>query len=213
MRGEESNIPDRTSTPQQISRLPTPIYSCVTDGTPHKLRQGQILTNLKQTLIDITTIGLDDWKFKEQSHPVAILLTQDCDLEQDYSARMSTEDQSIKKVPNILFCEVTTAEQLLSPPQLKGRDIQKRITQNKDERYHFLQKIEPADDTQGDGLPELGIDFKRHFTIPTDEIYKRLEIGETKIRCVLLSPYLEHLSCRFAYFLSRVALPQDHVSE
>ena len=75
------------------------------------------------------------------------------------------------------------------------------------------EKIAPADDSQNIGLPELGIDFKRHFTIPTDEMYKRLQIGEAKIRCMLMSPYLEHLSCRFAYFLSRIALPAEHFSE
>ena len=39
------------------------------------------------------------------------------------------------------------------------------------------------------GIPELGVDFKRYFTIPTDEIYKRIEKGEVRRRCVLMSPY------------------------
>jgi hypothetical protein len=59
----------------------------------------------------------------------------------------------------------------------------------------------------------MGIDFKRYFTIPADETYRRVELGEAQRRCVLQSPYLEHLSSRFAYYLSRVALPLDHVSE
>lgn len=63
------------------------------------------------------------------------------------------------------------------------------------------------------GLPELGIDFKKIFTIPTDEIYQRIALGQVKRRAVLVSPYLEHLSSRFAYFLSRIALPQEHLSE
>jgi hypothetical protein len=83
---------------------------------------------------------------------------------------------------------------------------------NKHERYHFLQLVEPSCDAQGTGLVELGIDFKRYFTLPTEEVYKRVEIGSAKRRCVLESPYLEHFSTRFAYYLSRVALPQDHAS-
>ncbi len=129
---------------------------------------------------------------------------------QDFEIRR--QNGTIEKLlPNILFCEVATAEQLRGTAG--GSDIWKRIRQNKDERYQFLQKVELADDAAGEGLPELGIDFKRHFTLTTTEVYQRIKIGDTKRRCTLVSPYLEHLSCRFAYFLSRVALPLDHMSE
>lgn len=90
--------------------------------------------------------------------------------------------------------------------------IWRRIEQNKDERYQFLKRITPEQDTLGEGLPELGIDFKRYFTIPTDEVYVRLSAGVQR-RCRLVSPYLEHLSTRFWYFQARVALPAEHRSE
>jgi hypothetical protein len=70
-----------------------------------------------------------------------------------------------------------------------------------------------ACDRLQEGLPELAIDFKRYFTVPTDEVYRRIELGEARRRCLLISPYLEHLSSRYAYFLSRIALPVDHASE
>ena len=76
-----------------------------------------------------------------------------------------------------------------------------------------MQKVDATCDGLQQGLPELTIDFKRYFTIPTDEVYKRIEISETKRRCVLVGPYLEQLSSRFAYFIGRVALPEDHFSE
>ncbi len=89
----------------------------------------------------------------------------------------------------------------------------KRVRNNKDERYHFLERA-PADcDAQGEGIQELGIDFKRYFTLPTDEVYRWIEMGVIKRRSTLRTPYAEHLSSRFAYFLSRIALPHDHVSE
>jgi hypothetical protein len=145
-------------------------------------------------------------------HPFAVILTQDCDLEQDFNVRQK-QGVSDKLLPSILFCEVATAEELFGRVKSLGSKAWERIRINKDERYHFLQKVEPVDDVQGEGLPELGIDFKRYFTIPTEEIYWRVQQGKVKRRCVLQSPYLEHLSSRFAYFLSRVALPEDHVSE
>jgi hypothetical protein len=87
-----------------------------------------------------------------------------------------------------------------------------RVRQNKDERYQFLQKVLPQEDADGEGIPELGIDFKRYFTVPTDEVYYRLESGARR-RCQMRSPYLEHLSTRFGYYQFRVALPAEHQSE
>jgi len=145
-------------------------------------------------------------------HPLAVILTQDCDLEQDFKARQG-HVAADKQIPSLLFCEVATAEDLYGFVKQTNKKLWDRIRINKDERYHFLQKVEPGDDALGQGLPEMGIDFKRYFTIPTDELYRRVELSEAQRRCILQSPYLEHLSSRFAYYLSRVALPLDHVSE
>lgn len=71
----------------------------------------------------------------------------------------------------------------------------------------------PMQTSRGEGAPELVIDFKRYFTLPTGELYRWIALGETRRRCRLRSPYMEHLSSRFAYFLSRVALPEDYRSE
>jgi hypothetical protein len=46
--------------------------------------------------------------------------------------------------------------------------------------------------------------------IPTDEVLRRLEIGELKRRACLEPPYREHLTTRFFYYHFRVALPEDH---
>jgi len=62
------------------------------------------------------------------------------------------------------------------------------------------------------GLPEFVIDFKHYFTLPTDEVYIRLQL-ETKRRCFLLSQYLEHLSDRFFFYQNRVVLDKEHKSE
>ena len=44
----------------------------------------------------------------------------------------------------------------------------------------------------------MGIDFKRVFTIPTDEVYARLE-AEAQRRCFLEPIYAAQLSDRFAH--------------
>jgi len=49
--------------------------------------------------------------------------------------------------------------------------------------------------------------------MPTEEVYQRLRMAGTKRRACLNSPYLEHLSSRFSFYLGRVGLPEDHFSE
>jgi hypothetical protein len=111
-----------------------------------------------------------------------------------------------KLVPNVLLCELTTAAILR--PFLAGTDILRRIRNNLDERYHCLLAVRPEDDRAGEGLPELVADFKRVFSIPTDELYLRVTLG-MKRRARLKSPYLQHLSSRFGYYCLRVALPNE----
>jgi len=175
------------------------------------LRQGEILSNVVRIQLDLSSLGTKEHRVDEVKYDYAVVLTQDCDLEQDFKARQG-RNQPDKLLPNVFFCQVATAQQLRGATGITA-DIWRRISRNKDERYHFLQRIAADSDALQQGLPELGIDFKRYFTIPTEEIYKRIELGEARRRCVLVSPYLEHLSSRFAYFLSRVTLPEDHFSE
>jgi hypothetical protein len=185
------------------------IYSAVDTAT--RIQQGEVVSNLLRMQLDLASFGEPTPMVQTEIHEFAIVMTQNCELEQDHKIRNGISNKG-KLLPNVLFCHVETAGQLRTsvPP---GSDIWKRIVQNKDERYHFLQKVEADCDTLGQGLPELGIDFMRYFTIPTDEVYKRVAASEARRRCFLRSPYLEHLSNRFAHFISRVALPEDHFSE
>jgi hypothetical protein len=54
----------------------------------------------------------------------------------------------------------------------------------------------------------IGLDFRRVFTMPTPELYRRIEIGEARRHCYLSSIYRDHLSNRFYGYQMRVALPE-----
>jgi hypothetical protein len=170
------------------------------------LRQGEVLSQVVQVKLQSAeeenrpTVELVE-------HPFAVIVSQDCDLYWDFKARQENRQFSL---PSVLFCEVVTAEELRGTPEIKS-DIWKRIRQNQDERYQFLQAVPAEKDAQGLGLPELGLDFKRYFTIPTEEVYRQLG-ASAKRRCRLVTPYAEHLSNRFFQFQSRVALPAEHFS-
>lgn len=180
------------------------------------LRQGEILTNLKQFKLNIESLRSGKPSVEPIIHPFAVIVTQDCDCEQDYKPRRDGTVSSAT-IPSILFCELVQAESLRNRDKGKPKiditsEIWKQVRINKNERYHFLELVPTESDASGEGLPELALDFKRYFTIPTEEVYYRLEIGEAKRRCRLISPYLEHLTSRFNYFQSRIALPEDHTS-
>lgn len=173
-----------------------------------RLCQGEILSSVIRVRLDPSKIGDAPPSIIQVEYSYAIILTQACDLAQDFIKRQRQEPH----LPDVLFCQLPTAAELMATLSGNTR-IWDRIKINKDERYHFLQKIPAERDLHGEGLPELGVDFKHYFTIPTDEVYRRIELGPTRRRAVLCTPYLEHLSSRFAYFMSRVGLPTDHVSE
>jgi hypothetical protein len=190
---------------------PPRIYSATPTGVASCLRQGEIISDLDQFRLDLETIGTGSLSVSPYRHPLALVLTQDCDLEQDFKANAAVNAPD-KVVPSVFFCEVSSATEVRGAAWINST-LWKPIPLNKNERYHFLQKVDASCDAQQIGLVELVIDFKRYFTIPTREVYRRIERGEAKRRCVLVSPYLEHLTSRFAYFLSRVALPSDHASD
>lgn len=139
-------------------------------------------------------------------HPQCIVISQDCDLEQDFKARQDNAGAS--PLPNVLLCEVSLAIDLKGNVA-SGRDIWKRIIQNKDERYQFLRAVPALQDAMNEGFADLGIDFRRYFSVPTDELYEQFNLGARR-RCRLLSPFKEHFMDRLGYFVARVALPYDH---
>ncbi len=188
------------------------------------LRQGEIITNVVGYRISLETLQSPDngIKVDKRRHPYAIVLTQDCDLNWDYNAQRQIVGENLpnakekakletKRIPEILLCEVFAATEIRYGEGMLSH-IWNQIKINKNDRYQFFQLIPPEADLLGEGLPELAIDFKRYFTIPTDELYWQIKSGNAQRRTFLDSPYLEHLSQRFSSFLSRIALPQDYES-
>jgi len=174
------------------------------------LLQGEILSDLPQVILTIPEDpSIAEREFDIKEHPWVIVMSQDCDLDQDFNKGAGSS------LPNILFCEVSTAAKALELIKAAGgpaSQISGRIKINNEPRYHFLQKPSVEHDACNEGLEEFVIDFKRYFTLPTQEVYFQLT-QRTRRRCILNSPYLEHLAQRFHSYLSRIALDSDHVSE
>jgi hypothetical protein len=184
---------------------PSQIYARSND---EELRQGEIITDLPELRLNIARfIETGEAVVDIEVHPYAIVVSQDCDLMQDYFAKRDNLAPD-KILPNILFCEATTA-QLLRGREDINSNVWRPAVNNKNERYHVLESVPADSDALGVGLPALGVDFKRYFSLPRDETYHRITT-EAHRRCRLLNPYLEHFCTRFFYFQYRVALPTDH---
>lgn len=182
------------------------VYKISTNGS---LWCCEILSDVAQRRQSFRSLREAEPELERIVHPYCIVVSQDCDLDQDFHARQ--DEGASSPLPNVLLCEASTATELKGIVPA-GRDIWKRIIQNKDERYQFLQATAPEQDAANEGLPELGIDFRRHFSVPTDELYEQFGLGARR-RCRLVSPYKEHFMNRFANFMARVGLPSDHFSE
>ena len=178
------------------------------------LRQGEILSNIL-TIHRVVSDLPDESQYNEISIPLGIIITQDCDLEQDYNERgEDNHSTSDKIIPSVLLARVYLAEEVKErSTQGKNDWKSQKIAINNNPRFHFMDNLSPEQDQMSLGIAEMTIDFKSYFTIPTDDLYDRVQKEETKRRCVLVSPYLEHLSHRFAYYLSRVGLPRNYRSE
>lgn len=183
------------------------IYLPSPSGTP--LRQCEILSDLYVSRLALESVAPGSaTQVVPIHHPFAIILSQDCDLDIDYKARFGDSVIEDKLLPSVLFCEVTTADNLRSGNGINS-ELWRRIVKNNDERYQYLRSITAEQDALTQGLPALGADFKRYFTVPTDEVYEQLK-HRAKRRCLMESPYLEHLSNRFCHFQMRVAVLEPH---
>lgn len=144
--------------------------------------------------------------------PLVIVLTQDCDLAQDYrirSLRQKTPDQdkllfSVLVAPLYNVDHVYTGEHLslldlTMGTILKNKTPGKNLRRNETPRYHYLKF--PDDVPIADSV----IDFKHYFSVSVE--YLR-NLKSTHFVRNVATLYREDISHRFASFLSRIGLPE-----
>jgi hypothetical protein len=141
-------------------------------------------------------------------HELMVVLTADCDLEQDYNARQrDDQDQNPNVIPYVLLCDLFT-ESVIKGNVPPGSDIWKRIERNQDERYHSLKVSVVAPDSSGyvDWIPDVFIDFRRPVPIPTVVLYDAVLEGSLGRRAIVPPVYLHDLMHRFFAYQSRVGV-------
>lgn len=175
-----------------------------------RIRQGDIFKDIE--FVEHVTEKSGVLEVSKIVFPLVVVLTQDCDLEQDYKARWShnrptTED---KWLLSVLVAPLYNAEQVYLGDHLgdlgmrmqainKKKSPGKRLRKNEVPRYHFLEFR-----TDINIVPSVA-DFKHYFSVNVNYLKA---IKATKFVCNVAPLFREDLLQRFSAFLARIALPE-----
>ncbi len=153
-------------------------------------------------------------EFSRITFPYVVVLTQDCELQQDYAYRKGQSDRFLqnKMLLSVLVAPLYNAEHLFNGEHLSELDIQttkikktgtegKFILANTRPRYHYLDFPENVP------IAKSVIDFKHYFSVNVE--YLRKEKSKNFV-CKISELYRESLSQRFANYLSRIGLPDNN---
>ena len=149
-------------------------------------------------------------------HPLMMVMTAVCDLEQDFNIRFPDlqhredpapapiDEGHPNVVPHSLLCEAYPHDQIR--PRIKGSDIWRRIEQNQDERYHRFPEAQIGDPSVGD-LSAIYLDFRKSLALPTSSLYDGLRSNQIQRAAVVPPIHVHDLMHRFYSYLSRVGIP------
>lgn len=172
-----------------------------------RIVQGDILKEVK----------FSDWNWDakrndviiyEKKLPYVVILTQDCDLEQDFKYRTTAVKNDDKILQSILVCPAYGWQDFTKGDHLKDFKLtMEPITSDKKNlirtqqvpRFHYLEE-----DSENQTGPWV-IDFKHYYTLPVEfllYIYKKHYVSSMN------ELFRESLSQRFSFYLSRIGLPE-----
>lgn len=145
--------------------------------------------------------------------PLVVVLTQDCDLEQQYSSRFGAQAQQRKNedkwLISVLVAPLYNLQHVylgehLSKLELNMTPVPERgsagdfLRTNRRPRYHYLEFA------QGVPIVASVVDFKHYFSVSAE--YLR-EAKRERFVCSVSQLFREEISRRFSSFLSRIGLP------
>lgn len=179
----------------------------------NRICQGDIVRN-----VDCLEYAIEKGGIIEVSRiqfPLVIVLTQDCDLEQDFKLQVNGQ-RAIKDklLISVLVAPLYNAEHVyqgnhLSELSIAMEPINRKKTPghllqiNERPRYHYLDFPEEIH------LVPSVIDFKHYFSVNVNYL---TQIKKERYVCTLSPLYREDISQRFASFLSRIGLPEIHIA-
>lgn len=177
-----------------------------------RVSQGDIYKNIEYIESVVESQGV--LEISKIVFPYVIVLTQDCDLSQDYNFRLDDDLTDDKLLVSVLLAPLYVAETVYAGEHLSDLNRKMRqfnikkggkltteanfLLKNEIPRYHYL-----SFDSEIRMAPSI-IDFKHYFTVNVEYLYS---IRENNFVCSLTDLYKEDVSQRFSSYLSRIGLP------
>ncbi len=174
-----------------------------------RLNQGDILRDVEYIEYVVEKSGKIE--VSKIIFPLVIVLTQDCDLSQDYKFRWSKQPTKTKDkwLLSVLVAPLYNLEHVYIGEHLSNLDMKmgtisrkgtqgSRLLNNETPRYHYL---EFANHIQ---IVKSVIDFKHYFSINVTQLKKH---KKKNFVCQLADLYREDVSQRFSSYLARIGLP------
>ena len=178
-----------------------------------RLCQGDIIRDV--SYIDDVSESGGVLEISRLDFPLVIVLTQDCELEQEHEMRMQPSQNQDKWLVSVLVAPLYNAEHVyvgkhLSELNLTMQQINRRKTpgtflrNNEIPRYHYLEFA-----SEVPIVPSV-IDFKHYFSVNAESLRER---KKSSFVCMVSPLFREAVSHRFAAYLSRVGLPEPAAVE
>jgi hypothetical protein len=171
-----------------------------------RLRQGDIIRDVEYIESIVEKEGI--LTVRNIQYPRVIVLTQDCDLSEEFNFRFTEKGTQDKWLVSVLVAPLYVAEHVFSGKhlellKLRMQQIQSKteirlLKQNRLPRYHYLEFQEEVPI-----VPSI-IDFKHYFSV--NSVYLQ-ELRNRNYVCTVSSLYREQISVRYASFLARIGLP------
>ena len=177
--------------------------------TDRELRQGEIISGLLNYMVKADPLNAGKVITSGIPIPYAIIATPDCDLLHSFRA---IDEGKSERINGVLFFEAEEAATAKSKLKFGGKEW-KLISSNRYEGFQLLSGFQPEFDFLGEQIPDLLVDFKRYFMLPTPEVYRQCKSAvEPKAtrRCYLGDLWREHLQQRAMNFMQRVGTPDPN---
>jgi hypothetical protein len=172
-----------------------------------RIRQGDILREVLWVERVAETAGIIE--VARIVFPLAIVLTQDCDLEQDHRFRSESRSTQDKWLMSVLMAPLYNVEHVYQGEHLSELNIRmetvpkagntgKFLRNNERPRYHYLEF-----DDNVPIVPSV-IDFKHYFSATVTYL---MDLKQSGYVCSVAPLFREDIAQRFAAYLARVGLP------
>jgi hypothetical protein len=178
-------------------------------GKYSRIQQGDIIRDIDYIESVVEKSG--DLTISKIRFPLVVVLTQDCDLAQDFKYRYGTIKKSDhdKFMLSVLVAPLYNADHFFEGSHLELLDQKMQaikrtgtkgeiILNNESPRYHYLNFSE------GFPIANSIIDFKHYFSVNVNYLKNSKKAGFV---CKVSELYREQITQRFSNFLSRIGLP------